>query len=59
MKDYLKLFMMPRANDKEIDGLLQHYPDDQRAGCPFDTGIKNALGICLLLEVTEIEPHVN
>jgi hypothetical protein len=37
---------MPRANDKEIDGLV-HSPDDLRTGCPFDTGIKNALGVCL------------
>jgi acetylcholinesterase len=44
LKDYLNLFMMPHATDKEIDGLLVHYPDDLRAGCPFDTGIKNALG---------------
>jgi hypothetical protein len=36
--------MMPRATDKEVDGLLVHYPDDLRAGSPFDTGIKNALG---------------
>ncbi len=43
MKDYLKLFMMPRAKDSEVDLLLKYYPDDQRAGCPFDTGIKNAL----------------
>jgi hypothetical protein len=35
--------MMPRAKDNEIDGLLAHYPDDQRAGSPFDTGIRNAL----------------
>ena len=45
MKDYLKLFMMPHAKDTEIDAVLVHYPDDFRAGCPFDTGIKNALGI--------------
>ncbi|KAI0248236.1 carotenoid ester lipase precursor [Lactifluus subvellereus] len=44
MKDYLKLYMMPGAKDSEIDLLLQYYPDDQRAGCPFDTGLKNALG---------------
>jgi hypothetical protein len=37
--------MMPSASEKEIEGLLVHYPDDLRAGCPFDTGIKNALGI--------------
>jgi acetylcholinesterase len=36
--------MLPRATDQEIDGLLVHYPDDLRAGCPFDTGIENALG---------------
>lgn len=36
--------MMPHATEKEIDGLLVHYPDDLRAGSPFDTGIKNALG---------------
>jgi acetylcholinesterase len=41
----MKLFMMPNAKDKEIDDLLVHYPDDLRAGCPFDTGLKNALGI--------------
>ena len=44
LKDYAKLFMMPKATSQEIDGLLVHYPDDFRAGCPFDTGIKNALG---------------
>lgn len=45
MKDYLKLYMMPRAKDKEIDGLMVHYPDDPRAGSPFDTGIKNMLSM--------------
>jgi acetylcholinesterase len=44
LKDYTKLFMMPDAKDSEVDGLLVHYPDDLRAGCPFDTGLKNALG---------------
>jgi len=43
MKDYLKLYMMPNAKDSEIDSLLVHYPDDQRAGSPFDTGLKNVL----------------
>ena len=37
MKDY----MMWNATEHEIDMLLQHYPDDQRAGSPFDTGFKN------------------
>lgn len=41
-KDFLRRHMMPRANDSEIDLLLKYYPDDQRAGSPFDTGIKNA-----------------
>jgi hypothetical protein len=35
--------MMPRATDKEIDNLLVYYPDDQRAGSPFDTGFLNVL----------------
>jgi len=37
--------MMPRATDKEIDNLLVHYPDDQRAGSPFDTGPLNVLSM--------------
>ncbi|KAN0139659.1 Alpha/Beta hydrolase fold [Lactarius tabidus] len=43
LKVYLKQYMMPKAKDSEVDLLLQYYPDDQRAGSPFDTGIKNAL----------------
>ncbi|KAI9443554.1 carotenoid ester lipase precursor [Lactarius indigo] len=38
------LFSLSSANitqDKEIDVLLTHYPDDQRAGSPFDTGYNN------------------
>jgi hypothetical protein len=42
MRDYLKTYMMPTAKDSEVDLLLKYYPSDQRAGCPFDTGIKNA-----------------
>ncbi|KAI9452781.1 carotenoid ester lipase precursor [Lactarius psammicola] len=41
VKDYLKRHMMPRAKDSEIDLLLNYYPNDLRAGSPFDTGIKN------------------
>ena len=37
--------MMPNATDKELDDLLVHYPENPSAGCPFDTGIKNMLGI--------------
>ena len=58
LKDYLKLFMMPHATDEEINGLLVHYPDDLRAGCPFDTGIKNALGKSFS-ERTEAEAHAD
>ncbi|KAH9026413.1 carotenoid ester lipase precursor [Lactarius hengduanensis] len=43
LKDYIKLYMMPKAKDSQVDLLLKYYPDDQRAGCPFDTGLKNAL----------------
>ncbi|KAI9436916.1 carotenoid ester lipase precursor [Lactarius indigo] len=43
LKDYLKLYMMPKAKDSQVDLLLKYYPDDQRAGCPFDTGLKNVL----------------
>jgi hypothetical protein len=43
VKEYLKSYMMPRAKDSEVDLLLNYYPNDQRAGSPFDTGIKNAL----------------
>jgi len=38
LKTYMKTFMMSRAKDSDIDLLLQYYPDDQRAGSPFDTG---------------------
>ena len=34
---------MPKATDSQVDLILKYYPDDQRAGSPFDTGIKNAL----------------
>jgi len=43
LKDYLKLYIMPKATDSQVDLFLEYYPDDQRAGSPFDTGIKNAL----------------
>lgn len=41
VKVFLKSYMMANANDSEIDLLLKYYPDDQRAGSPFDTGRKN------------------
>jgi hypothetical protein len=41
LKTYMKAFMMSRAKDSDIDLLLQYYPDDQRAGSPFDTGDRN------------------
>ncbi|KAI0298095.1 carotenoid ester lipase precursor [Multifurca ochricompacta] len=43
LRGYLKTHLMPKAKDEEIDLLLKYYPDDQRAGCPFDTGLRNAL----------------
>ncbi|KAI9430660.1 hypothetical protein H4582DRAFT_2015536, partial [Lactarius indigo] len=43
MEDYLKLFMFPDVKDSEVDLVLKHYSNDQRAGCPFDTGIKYVL----------------
>lgn len=39
----MKSFMMPSATDAELDLLLQYYPDDYSAGCPFDTGMRNIL----------------
>ncbi|KAI9442989.1 Alpha/Beta hydrolase protein [Lactarius indigo] len=43
LKEYMKLYMMPKAKDSLVDLLLKYYPDDQRAGSPFDTGLKNML----------------
>ncbi|KAH9024966.1 carotenoid ester lipase precursor [Lactarius hengduanensis] len=40
-----KAFMLPTATKAEIDLLLQYYPDDPQAGCPFDTGIRNILSV--------------
>jgi len=40
---YMKSFMMPTATDAELDLLLKYYPDDPKAGCPFDTGNRNVL----------------
>ena len=37
----MKEYMLRDATDSEIDLLLQYYPDDQRAGSPFDTGYDN------------------
>ena len=34
---------MTKVPDSLVDLFLKYYPDDQRAGSPFDTGIKNAL----------------
>ena len=40
-KTYMKTFMMSGAKDNDIELLLQYYPNDQRAGSPFDTGDRN------------------
>ena len=37
--------MLPKAVQSEVDLLLQYYPDDPIAGCPFDTGLRNILSI--------------
>ena len=51
--------MMPRATSKETDDLLVHYPDKLKAGCPFDTGIKNALGKPSLVKEREADLYGN
>ena len=43
LKNYLKTYMMSKATDSQVDLFLKYYPDDQRAGSPFNTGLKNAL----------------
>ncbi|KAH8995061.1 carotenoid ester lipase precursor [Lactarius hatsudake] len=45
LENYMKAFMLPTATKAEIDLLLQYYPDDPQAGCPFDTGIRNILSV--------------
>jgi hypothetical protein len=40
----LRSFMLPSAPQSDVDLLLQYYPEDVTAGCPFDTGFLNALG---------------
>ncbi|KAI9437416.1 Alpha/Beta hydrolase protein [Lactarius psammicola] len=42
LKTYLKTYMLSSAKDSDVDLLLKYYPDDQRAGSPFDTGYRNA-----------------
>lgn len=53
----MKQYMMSSASDKELDQLLQYYPDDQRAGSPFDTGYNNIFGM-FLVRVALIETEV-
>lgn len=45
LKAYMKQFMMSRAKESDIDLLLEYYPDDQRAGSPFDTGYDNVFSM--------------
>ena len=45
---YLRSFMWPSAPQSEVDRLLQFYPGDVTAGCPFDTGFMNMLGMPFL-----------
>ncbi|KAG6816185.1 hypothetical protein H0H87_008012 [Tephrocybe sp. NHM501043] len=43
LKSYIAGVLLPEAKSEALDLLLKYYPDDQRAGSPFDTGLKNAL----------------
>ncbi|KAI0265668.1 carotenoid ester lipase precursor [Gloeopeniophorella convolvens] len=43
LKTYISTYLLPTATSDELDVLFKYYPDDQRAGAPFDTGLKNAL----------------
>ncbi|KAI9442978.1 hypothetical protein H4582DRAFT_2194964 [Lactarius indigo] len=54
MEEYLKLFMMPDVKDSEVDLVLKHYPNDQRAGCPFDAGIKHVPSTVPLIHAVKI-----
>ena len=45
LKTYMKTFMMSGAKDSDIELLLQYYPNDQRAGSPFDTGDRNVFSM--------------
>ena len=56
LKDYVKLYMMPKAKDSEVDLLLKYYPDDQRAGCPFDTGLKNVFSTVAHTQESQFVP---
>jgi acetylcholinesterase len=38
-REYVKTYFLPRAPDSELAPLWSAYPDDPRAGSPFDTGI--------------------
>jgi len=43
LRGWLKTYLVPNAKESQVTGLLEQYPDDQRAGSPFDTGLRNAL----------------
>ncbi|VDB92096.1 unnamed protein product [Peniophora sp. CBMAI 1063] len=43
LRQYLKQFYFPTANDTIIDNILSAYPDDPALGSPFDTGLNNTL----------------
>ena len=45
--------MWPSAPQSEVDRLLQFYPGDVTAGCPFDTGFMNMLGMPFLDSVLD------
>ena len=43
VRQYMKTNYLPGISDTDMNSLLQLYPDDIRAGSPFNTGIFNAL----------------
>ncbi|KAG6848012.1 hypothetical protein H0H93_004198 [Arthromyces matolae] len=43
LRSYILDNFLQGIPDDQADLLLKYYPDDQRAGSPFDTGLKNAL----------------
>ncbi|KZV61365.1 alpha beta-hydrolase [Peniophora sp. CONT] len=44
LRTYFKTYMLPNGTDAELDKMQEYYPDDPRAGCPFDTGEDNPIG---------------
>ena len=43
VRQYMKTNYIPGISDTDMNSLLRLYPDDIRAGSPFNTGIFNAI----------------